>query len=58
MLSRLGVAWSLTAAPLVSVCLMAATAFYPNIIVIGVGEILRKVTRVYICIGCWLIEWY
>lgn len=43
MLSKLGVAWSLTAAPLISVCLMAATALYPNIVMIGVGEILRKV---------------
>ena len=58
MLSRLGVAWSLTAAPLVSVCLMAATAFYPNIVMIGVGEILRKVTCVHTRIGCWLIKWY
>ena len=58
MLSKLGVAWSLTAAPLISVCLMAATALYPNLVMIGVGEILRKVTRSHVCIGCWLIKRY
>ena len=43
MLSRLGVAWCLTAGPLVAACLMGATAVYPNTYMIGIGEIIRKV---------------
>ena len=44
MLTRLGVAWSLAAAPVVSLCLMAATAVFPNTTMICVGEIMRKVS--------------
>ena len=43
MLSQLGVAWCLTAAPLVAACLMGATAVCPNTYMIGIGEIIRKV---------------
>ena len=43
MLGSLGTAWALAAAPLVSAALMAAIAVFPNIVVIGIGEILRKV---------------
>lgn len=49
MLSKLGAPWSLAAAPLASACLMAATAVFPNTIMIGVAEILRKVKRRYYC---------
>ena len=58
MLSQLGVAWCLTAGPLVAACLMAATAVYPNTYMIGIGEIIRKVntftdvTRVTIPVDC------
>ena len=43
LLSQLGVAWCLTAGPLVAACLMAATAVYPNTYMIAIGEIVRKV---------------
>ena len=45
MLSRLGVAWCLTAGPLMAACLMMATAVFPNTYMIGIGEIVRKVGR-------------
>ena len=55
MLSQLGVAWCLTAGPLVAACLMAATALYPNTYMIGIGEIIRKVSLVA-CISRFRIE--
>lgn len=61
MLSQLGVAWCMTAGPLVAACLMASTAVYPNTYVIGIGEIIRKVNafagvvrETFGCFCCWL----
>lgn len=45
MLSQLGVAWCLTAGPLVAAALMTATALFPNTYMIGFGEIVRKVSN-------------
>ncbi|KAL3148605.1 hypothetical protein ABBQ38_014033 [Trebouxia sp. C0009 RCD-2024] len=44
-LSRLGVAWCLTAGPCVAACLMAATAVWPTTYMIGIGEVIRKVSN-------------
>ena len=46
MLSQLGVAWCLTAGPMVAAALMAATAVFPNTYMVGFGEVVRKVSHV------------
>ena len=51
-LSRLGVAWCLTAGPCVAACLMAATAVWPTTYMIGIGEIIRKVSSEDRCLLC------
>ena len=43
MLRHLGVGWSLTAVPVVSAVLMAATAVHPSVVTVGFADVLRKV---------------
>ena len=43
LLSKLGIAWSLTAVPAISVLLMSAMALQPSVAIVGLADVLRKV---------------